>query len=105
MRDYRRRFDARRRDPERRQGELNRLREKLAEHDADQGKKLGSLRQEVRDAGEALRSELRETASLLTDRKADRTVPAEFFLRLGAVLKGGGPADGLLKSLAGPAKE
>jgi hypothetical protein len=105
MRDYQQRFDALRRDLERQQGELNRLREQLAEQDADQGKKLGSLRQEARDADEALRSELRETASLLSDQKADRTVLAEFFLQLGAVLKGGGPADGLLKSLGGPAKD
>jgi chromosome segregation ATPase len=105
MRDYQQRFDALRRDLERQQGDLNRLREQLTEQDADQGKKLGSLRQEARDADEALRSELRETAALLSDQKADRAVLAEFFLQIGAILKSGGPTDGLLKSLDGATKD
>jgi septal ring factor EnvC (AmiA/AmiB activator) len=105
MRDYQQRFDALRRDLDRQQGELDRLREQLAEQDADQGKKLGAQRQETRAAEEALRSELRETAALLSDQKADRTVLAEFFLQLGAILKNGGQTDGLLKSLGGPAKD
>jgi len=99
MRDYQQRFDALRRDLERAQGELNRLREQLAEQDADQEKKLASLRQEARDADDALRSELRETAAQLSDEKADRTVLADFFLQIGAILKKGGSFDGLLKSL------
>jgi hypothetical protein len=105
MRDYQQRFDALRRDLERQQGELNRLRELLDEQDADQGKKLGLLRQEARDADEALRSELRETAAMLSDQKADRGVLAEFFLQIGAVLKNGGSTEGLLKSLGGPVED
>ena len=105
MRDYQQRFDALRRDLERLQGELDRLRQQLADQDADQGKKLGSLRQEARDADEALRSELRETAALLSDQKADRAALAEWFMQVGASLKGGSSIDGLLKSLGGTAKD
>jgi 23S rRNA C2498 (ribose-2'-O)-methylase RlmM len=105
MRDYQQRFDALRRDLERQQGELDRLRQQLADQDADQGKKLGSLRQEARDADEALRSELRETAALLSDQKPDRTVLAEFFIQIGTVLKSGSSFDGLLKSLGGTAED
>lgn len=105
MRDYQQRFDALRRDLERLQGELDRLRQQLADQDADQGKKLGSLRQETRDADEALRSELRETAAQLSDQKTDRAVLAELFIQLGANLKGGASIDGMLKSLGGTAKD
>jgi chromosome segregation ATPase len=105
MRDYQQRFDALRRDLERQQGDLNRLRQQLVDQDADQGKKLGSLRQEAHDADEALRSELRETAAQLSDQKADRAVLAEFFIQIGTVLKTGGSFDGLLKSLGGTAKD
>jgi len=99
MRDYQQRFDALRRDLERLQGELDRLRQQLADQDADQGKKLGSLRQEARDADEALRGELRETAAQLSDQKTDRAVLAELLIQLGADLKGGRSFDGILKSL------
>jgi chromosome segregation ATPase len=105
MRDYQQRFEAMRRDLERLQGELDRLRQQLAEQDAEQEKKLGSLRQEARDADEALRSELRETAARLTDQKTDRAVLAEWFIQVGANLKGGGSIDGVLKSLGGTAKD
>jgi predicted nucleic acid-binding Zn-ribbon protein len=105
MRDYQQRFDALRRDLERLQGELDRLRQQLADQDADQGKKLGSLRQEARDADEALRGELRETAAQLSDQKTDRAVLAELLIQLGADLKGGRSFDGILKSLGGTAKD
>jgi hypothetical protein len=105
MRDYQQRFDALRRDLERQQGDLNRLRQQLADQDADQGKKLGTLREETRDADEALRSELRETAALLSDQKTDRFALAELFIQLGASLKNGSSIDGLLKSLGGSAKD
>jgi predicted nucleic acid-binding Zn-ribbon protein len=105
MRDYQQRFDALRRDLERLQGELDRFRQQLADQDADQGKKLGSLRQEARDADEALRGELRETAAQLSDQKTDRAVLAELLIQLGADLKGGRSFDGILKSLGGTAKD
>jgi len=104
MRDYQQRFDAVRRDLERLQGELDRLRQQLADQDADQGKKLGTLRQETRDADEALRSELRETAAQLSDQKTDRAVLAELLIQLGMDLKSGGSFDGALKSLTGAPK-
>ncbi len=104
MRDYQQRFDAVRRDLERLQGELDRVRQQLADQDAEQAKKMGSLRQETRDADEALRSELRETAAQLTDQKTDRAVLAELLIQVGKDLKSGGSLDGALKSLAGAAK-
>jgi multidrug resistance efflux pump len=105
MRDYQQRFDALRRDLERQQGELDRLRQQLADQDADQGKKLGALRQEARDADDALRGELRETSALLSDQKADRAVLAELFIQLGTSIKNGSSIDGLLKSLGESAKD
>ena len=105
MRDYQQRFDALRRDLERQQGELDRLRQQLGDQDADQGKKLGALRQEARDADDALRGELRETSALLSDQKADRAVLAELFIQLGTSIKNGSSIDGLLKSLGESAKD
>ena len=105
MRDYQQRFDALRRDLERLQGELDRLRQQLADQDGDQSKRLGSLRQETRDADDVLRSELRESVARLSDEKTDRAVLAELFIQLGASLKTGSSIDGLLKSLGGTVKD
>jgi hypothetical protein len=104
MRDFQQRFDAVRRDLERLQGELDRLRQQLADQDIEQGKKLGTLRQEARDADEALRSELRETAALLSDQKTDRAVLAELLIQVGKDLKSGGSFDSALKALSGAPK-
>jgi hypothetical protein len=105
MRDYQQRFDALRRDLERLQGELDRLRQQLTDQDGDQSKRLGALRQETRDADEALRSELRETAARLTDEKTDRSVLADLLIQLGANLKGGASIDGMLRSLTASTKD
>jgi hypothetical protein len=104
MRDYQQRFDAVRRDLERLQGELDRLRQQLGEQDAEQAKKLSLLRQETRDADEALRGELRETAGRLFDQKTDRAVLAELLIQVGKDLKNGGSLDGALKALTGAPK-
>jgi chromosome segregation ATPase len=104
MRDFQQRFDAVRRDLERLQGELDRIRQQLADQDIEQGKKLGTLRQEARDADEALRSELRETAALLSDQKTDRAVLAELLIQVGKDLKSGGSFDSALKALSGAPK-
>jgi uncharacterized membrane-anchored protein YhcB (DUF1043 family) len=104
MRETQQRFDAVRRDLERLQGELDRLRQQLADQDAEQARKLGTLRQETRDADDALRSELRETAALLAEQKTDRAVLAELLIQVGKDLKSGGSLDGALKSLAGATK-
>lgn len=104
-REYQLRFEQIRRDLERLQAELNRLREQLAEQDADQGKRLQALGRELRDADEALRTELREAAARLADEKVDRTALGDLLSQVGASLKKPGAADGLLKALAATARE
>lgn len=105
VRDFQQRFEQNRRDLERLQAEINHLREQLAEQDAGQVKKLQALSRELRDADEALRVELRETADRLTDEKTDRAHLGELLIELGTTLKKGGSAESLLKALAVTAKE
>ncbi len=99
MRDYQQRFEAVQRDLDRLQGEIDRLTEQLADQDSEQGKKLQNMRQEMRQADNGLRDEVRQTAQKLTTEKADRAALGELFIQLGTNLKTGGSLADLLKSL------
>jgi hypothetical protein len=63
--------------------EPDRLRWQLAVQGAGQTRKPGLPWQETGDVGGALRSELRETAAQVADRKIDRTVPSELLRQAG----------------------
>jgi DNA anti-recombination protein RmuC len=99
MRDYQQRFEAVQRDLARLQQQLDRLTEQLAEQDNNQGKKVQSLRQEVRQADDDLRSELRETAQKLAVDKVERVDLGRLFLEIGTRLTEGRSVGELLKSL------
>jgi DNA anti-recombination protein RmuC len=99
MRDYQQRFEAVQRDLARLQQQLDRLTEQLAEQDSNQGKKVQSLRQEVRQADDDLRSELRETAQKLAVDKVERVDLGRLFLEIGTRLTEGRSVGELLKSL------
>ena len=99
MQDYEQKFQTMQRDLERLQEEIDRLTEQLGDQDSNQGKKLQSLRQEMRKADDGLRDEFRETAQKLADDKVNRLVLGELFIELGTHLKTGGSLAELLKSL------
>jgi chromosome segregation ATPase len=99
MRDYEQRFQTVQRDLDRLQQELDRLTEQLADQDSSQGKKLQTLRREMRQADDNLRDELRQTARQLGDDKMDRVALGELFIELGTQLKTGGSLADLLKSV------
>ena len=99
MRDYQQRFEAFQRDLARLQQQLDHLNEQLAEQDSNQGKKVQSLRQELRQAEDELRSELRETAQKLAVDKVERADLGRLFLEIGTHLTEGRSISELLKSL------
>lgn len=99
MRDYEQRFQMLQRDLERLQQEVDRLTGQLTEQDSSQGKKLQSLRGEMRKADDGLRDELRQTAQALTTDKVDRVSLGELFVQLGEHLKTGGSLAEMLKDL------
>jgi DNA anti-recombination protein RmuC len=99
MRDYEQRFLTLQRDLERLQGELAHLSDQLAAQEADQNKKLQTLRSELQRADNEIRDELRQTAQKLTDDKVDRMTLGDLFIELGAHLKGGGSLPRLLKGI------
>lgn len=99
MRDYQQRFEVFQRDLARLQQQLDHLSEQLAEQDSNQGKKVQSLRQELRQAEDELRSELRETAQKLTIDKVERRDLGGLFLEIGTHLTEGRSISELLKSL------
>jgi predicted nucleic acid-binding Zn-ribbon protein len=100
MRDYHQRFEAFQRDLAQLQQQLDRLSEQLAEQDSHHSKKVQSLRQEMRQADDALRSELRETARKLTADKVEKTELGHLFLEIGTHLTEGRSVSDLLKGLA-----
>jgi len=99
MRDYEQRFQTVQRDLDRLQQATDRLNEQLADQDSAQVKKLQALRQEMRQADDDLRTELRQTAQTLTTDKVDRLALGEMFIQLGTHLKAGGSVADLLKDL------
>jgi len=99
MRDYEQRFQVIRHDLERLQQELDRLAGRLAEQDSEQSKKLERLRKESREADEALRTALRETAQQLTNDKVDRMALGEMLIEMGNRLKAAVLASDLLQRL------
>jgi hypothetical protein len=99
MRDYEQRFQTVQRDLDRLQGEIDRLTEQLSEQGTDHGKRLQSLRQEMRQVDEDLRDELRQTAQKLTVEKVDRLALGQLLIELGTQLKTGGSLADLLGGL------
>jgi len=99
MRDYEQRFQTVQRDLDRLQQATDRLNEQLADQDSAQAKKLQALRQEMRQADDDLRTELRQTAQTLTTDKVDRLALGELFIQLGTNLKAGGSVADLLQNL------
>lgn len=99
MRDYEQRFQLVQRDIQRLQQELDRLNEQLTDHNSEQVKKFQAFRQEMRQADDSLRDEVRHVASRLTDEKVDRLALGELFVELGSHLKAGGSMIDFLKNL------
>ncbi len=99
MRDYEQRFQLVQRDLKRLQQELDRLAEQISDQQSDHTKKLQGLRQEMREADDAIREDLRLIAQKLTDEKVDRFTFGELFIELGSHLKSGGSMVDLLKTL------
>ncbi|RME45610.1 MAG: hypothetical protein D6791_10300 [Chloroflexi bacterium] len=99
MRDYEQRFQRIQRDLDRLQQATDRLNEQLSEQGSNQEKKLQALRQEMRQADDDLRNELRQTAQMLTTDKVDRQMLGELFVQLGTHLKNGGSLSDLLQGL------
>lgn len=83
MNDYKQRFETIQRDLARLQQDINKLNEQLAEQDSSHGKKLRTLRQEMRQADDELRNETRETAQRLSVEKVDRTALGQLFIEIG----------------------
>jgi len=101
MREYQQRFDVFHRDLARLQQEIDQLNEQLAEQDSNQGKKLQTLRRELRQADDDLRTELRETAQRLTTDKVERRDLGRLFLEIGTRLNEGESVGELLQNLVG----
>ena len=99
MRDYDQQFQVLQRDLERLQTELDRLNEELNARDSEQGKKLQGLRQELHQADNDLRDEVRDTAQRMTNEKVDRVSLAELFIELGSQLRNGGTFADVLANL------
>jgi DNA repair exonuclease SbcCD ATPase subunit len=99
MREYEQRFQVMQRDLERLQQELDRLNEQLGSQDGEQNKKLQTLRRDLKQANDELRSELRQTTQALTNEKIDRAALGELFAELGNRLKTGSSVADLLASL------
>lgn len=99
MRDYQQRFEAFQRDLARLQQHLDHLTEQVAEQDSSQGKKVQALRQEMRQADDDLRSELREAARRLTADKVEKVELGRLFLEIGTHLSEGRSIGDLLKVL------
>jgi hypothetical protein len=104
LRDYEQRFKIIQRDLERLQQEFDHLTEQLANQDSDHGKKLQTLRREMRQGDDDLRGELRQTSQELTTDKVDRIALGELFIELGEHLKAGGSLVDLLKGLGDTTK-
>jgi len=99
MRDYEQRFETVQHDLDRLRQEIDRLSEQLADQDSSQNKKLQALHQEVRQADDDLRNELRKTAQALMTSKVDRVALGELFIDLGTHLKTGVSLADVLKGL------
>jgi len=99
LREYGQRLQDQSRDMERLQQEIARLSEQLASQEQEQSKRVQTVRQELRDGDEALRSELRSTAQQLTADKMDRSALGELFIELGNQIKAGGSLSNFLSDL------
>jgi hypothetical protein len=87
------------RDLNRHQQQIDQLGEQLEEQDASQGKKLQTLRRDMRQADDDLRAELRQSAQRLTIDKVERTDLGRLFVELGTHLESGGTVSELLQNL------
>jgi hypothetical protein len=105
MRDYQQRFDAFERDLVRLQQEIGQLNEQLADQDSSHAKKLQTLRRELRQADEDLRTELRETAQNLTTDKVEKVDLGRLFLEIGNHLTEGKSVADLLQNLVEGAQD
>jgi predicted nucleic acid-binding Zn-ribbon protein len=99
MRAYEQRFQAQQRDLERLQQQLDQLAEQGEQRDSNQTNKTHDLRNEMRQANDTLREELRAIAQALTNDKVDRVALAEMFVQLASHLKDGGSLGELLQGL------
>lgn len=99
MRAYEQRFQSQQRDLERLQQQLDQLAEQVEQRDSTQANKTRDLRNEMRQANDTLREELRAIADALTNDKVDRVALAEIFVQLASHLKDGGSLGELLQGL------
>jgi predicted nucleic acid-binding Zn-ribbon protein len=99
MRDYEQRFQTLLRDLDRLQKEIDRLGGQLTDQESEHGKKLQNLRQEMRQADDDLRDELRGTTQQLATDKVDRVALGDLFIEIGTQLKSGSSLADLLAGL------
>ena len=99
IREYEQKFQNVQRDLDRLQQDLDRLNEQLVDQGGSHNKKLQNLRQEMRQADDDLRGEMRDTAQRLATDKVDRLALGDLFIELGTHLKEGGSLSDLLKGL------
>ncbi|HMR62942.1 MAG TPA: hypothetical protein PKE64_02930 [Anaerolineae bacterium] len=99
IRDYELRFNTLQIDLNRLQQELDRLAEQLSDQGSDFNKKLQTLRRDMRETNDMLRTELRQTADKLTYDKVDRLTLGELLIQMGNQLKGGDTVSDVLSGL------
>jgi predicted nucleic acid-binding Zn-ribbon protein len=102
MRDYDRRFDSLQGDLDRLQQEIDRLRSQQVEGESSVNSRVQTVRDEARKADDAIRAELRETATRLGEDKVGRAQLAALLEAMAGALRSGeddGP-DGLMARLA-----
>ena len=75
------------------------IRDRLAEQDSEQNKRIQVVRRDLRQGDEDVRTELRQTAQALSFDKVDRAALGELFVNLGTHLKTGGSLADLLHGL------
>jgi ElaB/YqjD/DUF883 family membrane-anchored ribosome-binding protein len=100
IRDYEQRFNTLQLDLNRLQQELDRLTELLNDQGSDFNKKLQTLRRDMRESNDTLRTELRQTADKLTYDKVDRLTLGELLIQMGNQLKGGDTVSDVLGTLS-----
>lgn len=100
IRDYEQRFNTLQLDLNRLQQELDRLTELLNDQGSDFNKKLQTLRRDMRESNDTLRTELRQTADKLTYDKVDRLTLGELLIQMGKQLKGGDTVSDVLGTLS-----
>ena len=99
MRSYEQNFATLRQDLNRLQQTLAQLQEQVSASEQEQNRRLQSLRREMGDNDESIRTELRQSTAQLTADKVDRSTLGDLFIEMGNQIKSGNSLNQLLQSL------